>query len=237
MVDFHTHILPGIDDGSPDVKTSLEMLKMLRGQGVDKIVATPHFYLAKDSSKNFFRSREKAVSKLLGEIKDTENMPQIVLGAEVLLYPEVAGLADLDKFCISGTNYLLVEMPFFKWSTITYETLEKIRRAGIIPIIAHFERYFKYQKDKTMMFRLLDIGCMIQANASFFINSFTKRKALGLLREEIIHFVGSDCHDLKKRKPNIGKAYEIIEKKHGQYSMDNLEYVAGMVLQNADFII
>ena len=237
MVDFHTHILPGIDDGSPDTKTSLEMLKVLRKQGVDKIVATPHFYLAKDSSKNFFRSRERAVGKLLNEIENTDNIPQIVLGAEVLLYPEIGGLTDLDKFCISGTNYLLVEMPFFKWSSITYETLEKIRRAGIIPIIAHFERYFKYQKDKRMVFRLLDIGCMLQANASFFNNVLTRRKALGFLREEIIHFVGSDCHDLKKRRPNIGKAYEIIEKKHGQYSMDNLEYVAGMVLRNADYTI
>ena len=237
MVDFHTHILPGMDDGSPDVKTSVEMLEMLYAQGIDKVVLTPHFYLAKESSRKFFHDRDKALKNLLAGVENKKNIPRLILGAEVLLYPEVSGLPDLDKFCISGTNYLLVEMPFFKWSTITYETLEKIRRAGIIPIIAHFERYFKYQKDKTMMFRLLDIGCMIQANASFFINSFTKRKALGLLREEIIHFVGSDCHDLKKRKPNIGKAYEIIEKKHGQYSMDNLEYVAGMVLQNADFII
>ncbi len=237
MVDFHTHILPGIDDGSPDAKTSVEMLKMLRGQGVDKIIATPHFYLAKDSINNFFRSREKAGSNLLNEIEDKENMPQIVLGAEVLLYPEVGGLTDLERFCISGTNYLLVEMPFFKWSSITYDTLEKIRRAGIIPVIAHFERYFKYQKDKTMIFRLLDIGCMLQANASFFTNPFTKRKALGLLREEIIHFVGSDCHNLKKRKPSIGKAYEIIDKKYGQYGMDNLEYIAEMVLRNAEYII
>lgn len=235
MVDFHTHILPGIDDGSADVKTSVEMLKMLYEQGIDKVVATPHFYLAKDSVKGFFRNREKAAIKLREEIEKEKNIPQIVLGAEVLLYPEIGGLSDLDRFCISGTNYLLVEMPFFKWSSITYETLEKIRRAGIIPIIAHFERYFKIQKDKTMIFRLLDIGCMLQANASFFNNALTRRKSLGLLREEVIHFVGSDCHDLKKRKPNIGKAYEIIEKKYGQYSIDNLSYVADMVLRDAEF--
>ena len=235
MVDFHTHILPGIDDGSADVDTSVEMLKMLYAQGIDTVIATPHFYLAKDSSRNFLRQREKAVKELLDKVEKMDDIPRIVLGAEVLLYPEVSGMPDLDKFCISGTNYLLVEMPFFKWSNITYETLEKIRRQGIIPIVAHFERYFKIQKDKTMIFRLLDIGCMLQANANFFTGAFTKRKALKLLRGEMIHFIGSDCHDLKKRKPNIGKAYEIIENKHGHYSIDNLEYVAGMVLQNADF--
>ncbi|MBE7011742.1 MAG: hypothetical protein E7415_03605 [Ruminococcaceae bacterium] len=235
MVDFHTHILPGIDDGSPDVKTSVEMLQSLYSQGIDKVVLTPHFYLAKDSSKNFFHKREKALNELLKEVGNMDNIPKLILGAEVLLYPEISGLADLERFCIEGTNYLLVEMPFFKWSNNNYETLEKIRRGGIIPIIAHIERYFKTQKDKNMIYRLLDIGCMLQANASFFNSVLTRRKALKLLRGEMIHFIGSDCHDLKKRSPNIGNAYKIIEEKHGQYSIDNLEYVSGMVLQNANF--
>ena len=237
MVDFHTHILPGIDDGSPNVKTSVEMLKMLKAQGIDRVVAAPHFYMTRDNTMDFFARRSEAINALINETKGMNDIPKVAVGAEVLLFPELSGIADLEKFCIQGTNYMLIEMPFGKWSNFTYETLGRVRATGIIPIIAHFERYIKIQKDKGMIFRLLDTGCMLQANASFFNNRMTRRKAMGLLREEIIHFVGSDCHDMKNRKPDIGEAYERIERKYGHYCMENLEYITEMVLRDAEYCI
>lgn len=237
MVDFHTHILPGIDDGSPDVKTSIDMLKMLHAQGIDRVVAAPHFYMTRDNTMDFFARRSEAINELANETKEMNNLPKVVVGAEVLLFPELSGMTDLEKFCIQGTNYMLIEMPFGKWSNMTYETLGRIRASGIIPIIAHFERYIKIQKDNGMIFRLLDTGCMLQANANFFNKRSTRRKAMGLLREEIIHFVGSDCHDMENRKPDIGEAYERIERKYGHYCMENLEYITEMVLRDAEYCI
>ena len=123
MVDFHTHILPGIDDGSPDTDTSLKMLESLYQQGVDKVVLTPHFYITRDNMKNFLRRRTQAAQALISAAKNRENLPKAVIGAEVLLFPEISGMDNLDKLCIEGTNYMLIEMPFAKWSNVTYDSL------------------------------------------------------------------------------------------------------------------
>ncbi len=237
MVDFHTHILPGIDDGSPDTETSVLMLRNLYSQGIGKVVVTPHFYMTRDNIDDFLKRRERAAVSLSKAVKGKKDIPQVVLGAEVLLYPEIIGIDKIDKLCIAGTNYLLVEMPFDKWSNRQYDVLEKLRTGGIIPIIAHVERYIKMQKDKSMIPHLLDIGCMIQVNSSFFKSAFTRRKAVKMLLSDAVHFIGSDCHELKSRRPDTGEAYEIIEKKCGDYGIENLEYIADLVLENATYFI
>ena len=112
-----------------------------------------------------------------------------------------------------------------------------MRANGVLPIIAHVERYIKIQKDKDMILRLLDMGCMIQSNASFFTSKWTKRKAKKLLLDECIHLIGSDCHDLGKRKPDIGKAYAEIANKVGPYGIENLDYIADLVLGNANYCL
>lgn len=237
MVDFHTHILPGIDDGSPDVKTSVAMLESLYEQGVDRVVLTPHFYMTRDDIKSFLRRRKESVKALADATKNNDNIPRGILGAEVLLFPEISGIDDIYELCIESTDYMLIEMPFSNWSNVTYDTLGRLRAMGIQPIIAHVERYIKLQKDKGMIFRLMDIGCIIQSNGSFFTSALTKRKARKLLLSECIHLIGSDCHDLDKRKPNIGEAYSEIEKKLGSYGIDNLEYISDMVLRNATYCL
>ncbi len=237
MVDFHTHILPGIDDGSPDTETSVKMLKSLYEQGVKKVVLTPHFYMNRDNIKSFLKRRSQAVSDLIAAVKNEEDIPKAVLGAEVLLFPELSGMDDLDKLCFEGTNYMLIEMPFSKWSNVTYDTLGKLRANGILPIIAHIERYMKIQKDKDMIFHLMDMGCIIQSNGSYFTSALTKRKACKLLLKECIHLIGSDCHDLKVRKPDVGEAYAVIDKKTGPYGMENMEYIADMVLNDATYCL
>lgn len=236
MVDFHTHILPGIDDGSPNIETTLKMLELQKKQGIEKVVATPHFYLSSESVRSFLHRRNKAVRKLIDEGKPDESTPKIALGAEVLLFPEIAGLADLEELCILGTKYILVEMPFFKWTGMTYETLEKIRRRGFIPIIAHFERYLPIQKDKKMVENLIGCGCMIQANADFFCGTFSKRKGIRLLKKELIHLIGSDCHNLDTRKPNMDMALDYIKKRLGSPCLEDLEALSEMVLSNANYI-
>ncbi len=235
MVDFHTHILPKIDDGSPDTETSVKMLKSLYEQGINKVALTPHFYITRDNLTDFLRRRDKSVSALRDAVKDMDNIPKAVLGAEVLLFPEISGMDNLSRLCLEGTNYMLIEMPFAKWSNVTYDTLGKLRANGILPIIAHIERYMKIQKDKGMIYYLMDLGCIIQANGSYFTSAMTRRKATKLLLSECIHLIGSDCHDLKMRKPNTGEAYAEIEKRAGSYGIEALGYTADMVLQNATY--
>lgn len=235
MVDFHTHILPGIDDGSDSADISLKMLKRLYAQGVSKVILTPHFYMQQYDVRTFLNRREKAFKILFEAAQGEENIPKIALGTEVLMFPETCGLDDLKSLCIEGTNYMLLEMPFSEWSNSTYENVGRIMNRGIIPIIAHFERYRHYNKTLEYLYRLRDMGCVIQSNAEFFRGFFGRRKAIKLVGEEMIDLLGSDCHDLEARGPEISGAFELIEKKIGEFGCENIDYMTNLVLKNAIF--
>ncbi len=237
MDDFHTHILPGIDDGSANTTVSIEMLKQLKEQGINKVVATPHFYMTNSSVEKFLDRREKSAAEVIKAAQEEAGLPQIVLGAEVLLYPEISGMEGLSKLCVMGTHYMLVEMPFVEWSNITYTTLDKICSMGITPIIAHFERYINLHGDEGFLYELLDMGCLIQTNAGYINSIKTGAKALRHIREGQIHLIGSDCHNMENRAPYIGKAYKKIERKLGRIEIENLQNIADMVLENAEYII
>ncbi|MBQ2890761.1 MAG: capsular polysaccharide biosynthesis protein [Clostridia bacterium] len=238
MVDFHTHILPGIDDGSANTTVSIEMLKQLKKQGVDRVVATPHFYMSSGSIEKFLECRNRvAIEVIEAARKEAEPLPKIALGAEVLMYPGIGGMEELSKLCIEGTRYMLLEMPFVEWSNITYTTVDKICAMGITPIIAHFERYINVQEDRGFLYELIDMGCLIQTNAEYVNSVKTSRKALKHISEGHVHIIGSDCHNLTDRKPNIGKAYEKIEKKLGRGEIRNLRNIVDMVLEDAEFLV
>ena len=234
MVDFHTHILPGIDDGSPDVRTSVAMLETIYNQGIDRVVATPHFYAIESDLDSFLQKRERSIKELIEGSRGGENLPKVAVGAEVLLYPGIANVEGLERLCIEGTKYMLTELPFARWyKGSTYDVLARILNRGIVPIIAHIDRYIHLQKDKDVVFRLIDMGCLIQANGGFFESFRTRRKAFYLLKCEAIHFLGSDCHNMESRKPDVDLAYNRIEKKLGTDYIDNIEDMADLVLRNA----
>lgn len=110
MIDFHSHILPGMDDGSQTVEESLTLLEMLRAQGVDTVAATPHFYARENSPEVFLRRRREAWERLNARL--TPGGPQVLLGAEVRYYRGISRLEELHRLCLSGTHVLLLEMPF-----------------------------------------------------------------------------------------------------------------------------
>ena len=125
-------------------------------------------------------------------------------------------MADLKALRIEGTKLLLLEMPMSSWTEyMVRELIEMSGRSSIKVVLAHVERYMALQK-QSVWNRLLESGILMQVNASFFTSFASKRKALSLLREGGVHFIGSDCHDLKSRPPQIGKAFEVIQKKLGE---------------------
>lgn len=232
MIDIHTHILPGIDDGSASVEESLGMLKMLKEQGVDAVAATPHFYSDRIDTAHFLSARSAAFEKLLTAAGSAAERPKLTFGAEVLFYTELYALDGLESLCLDGTNYILVEMPFEKWSDYTYLALEKIStERGLIPIAAHIERYTDIQKDRDMVDRLIDAGAKIQINASF-INEFaTRGRALRLLKRNAVSFIGSDSHNLKSRKPNFGPAVKTVQKRLGRDGLGRIDYEEQQLLE------
>ena len=214
MIDFHSHILPKMDDGSRNVEESIAMLESLAKQGIDTVVATPHFYANDESVSDFIIRRNSSFEKL--KVSLTSQMPEILLGAEIKYYEGISHLENLDKLCVQNSNLLLLEMPFKRWTEYLIRELVDISCSGkYVPVIAHVERYMKFQQRDVIEY-LLNEGVLFQINSSFVYEIFTKRKALGLLKNRAVHFLGSDCHNMSDRLPDIGKAYEIINKKLGR---------------------
>ena len=213
MIDWHNHILPSMDDGSRDVAESIAMLEMHASQGVSTVIATPHFYANDESVESFLARREASYNKLKDRLP--EDAPEILLGAEVKYYPGISRLADLKRLRIAGSRLLLLEMPMNTWTeSVIQELIELSGKSGIGIVLAHIERYLRLQRSDVWE-RLRRHGILMQTNAGFFTTLSTKRKAMALLKEDYIHFLGSDCHNLTSRPPQIGKAFEVIQKKLG----------------------
>lgn len=228
MIDWHSHILPGVDDGSRDVAESLSLLNELSAQGVQTVIATPHFFANDETVETFLERRRKALDKLRGE--PTEDAPNILLGAEVKYYQGISRMADLRELCIEGTKMLLLEMPFSKWTEYTVrELVELAGSRNITVILAHIERYMSFQ-GTAVWNRLYESGLLMQVNASFFTGVFSRRRAMSLLLDGGIHFIGSDCHNMTSRPPRIGKAFEIIENKLGSEYLSQMNEYGRSVL-------
>lgn len=221
MIDFHMHVLPGMDDGSPDVETSLRMLEISAGYGVDTVCATSHFYAEDNSLSQFLERRTEAYNRLAKAMEGRTDLPQIRLGAEVRYFGGVSTIEDLEYLCLEGTDLLLLEMPFVSWSDRMIREVGAIRQRGLQPVAAHIERYLDIQPRKTME-RFYEQGPLIQCNAGFFLSRRAGRTALKMLRQGTIYFLGSDAHNLAGRKPNLGDAYALIEKKLGRAAIEQI---------------
>lgn len=228
MIDFHSHILPGIDDGSHNAEESIELLKLLHTQGVTSVVATPHFYANEQSVEVFLQRRSKAYDRLLEQC--AEDVPQIRLGAEVLYYNGISRLEGLEKLCIDGTSVLLLEMPFTRWSsTVLREVLEMANNMGLTIVLAHIERYMRFQRSGVFE-ELMRNGVRMQVNASYFVEHMTRRAALRQLRTGQIHLLGSDCHGIENRPPRLDAAAAVITKKYGAELLQELNGCAQSLL-------
>ena len=229
MIDFHSHILPAMDDGSKSVQISLQMLESLKLQEIRRVVATPHFYANDDSVESFLERRRISFQEL--KTKYGADSPEILLGAEVRYYEGLSKLEKLSELCIQGSNMLLIEMFSGRWSEYVVSELLNLSAQGKVTVVlAHIERYMDYQSTDVFE-RLLANNVLMQVNAEFVTGFFTKRKALSLFKNERLHFIGSDCHNMTSRPPEIAKAYELIGKKIGrQFLNDLLDYENEMFL-------
>ncbi len=200
MIDFHTHILPGIDDGSKNVHMSLAMLREEARQGIDTVLLTPHFYADQNSPMSFLRRRNNAWNELVQYLTDEE--PDLYMGAEVQYFEGITSVDDIPELVISGTDLLLLEMPFSRWTErMVDDIFEMQAQWDVRVVLAHIERYMSFQK-KDIWTVLRNEGILMQSNVSFFANRKTRRKAIHMLANGEIHFLGTDCHNKETRRPN-----------------------------------
>lgn len=228
MIDWHCHVLPKMDDGSRSVEESLKLIEMQQAQGVETIVATPHFY-ANDESVEAFLQRRKASFDLLKQSLP-ENSPKIILGAEVRYYHGISKFKDLKALRTEGSEVLLLEMPFSKWTEYMVRELTEISLMGDVKLVlAHIERYLSLQSRELWDY-ILGSEIFTQVNASFFASSLTRRRAISMLRRGEIHFLGSDCHNLTSRYPKLDKAQDVIKKKFGESFINQMNEYGESVL-------
>lgn len=208
IYDVHCHLLPGMDDGCKTVEESLQVLQRSSEQNIRAIAATPHYY-PKETVSNFLARRRLAAQALVEGITNANiRHPAVYLGAEVAYHSGLIYEEQLERLCIGQSNYLLLELPFSKWQPSVLRDVRTIRGVrGIVPIIAHLERYLKLQ-DKRTIEELLDCDALIQMNAEYILNPKTKRMAKKLLKRGVVQLLGSDCHNMTSRPPNLGLAYE-----------------------------
>lgn len=220
MIDWHSHILPAVDDGSQSVEESIEMLDMLTEQGVSHVIATPHFLANQESVEAFLQRRRASYDALMQAVR--KNHPTVLCGAEVKYYFGISKMENLKDLTIEGTNILLLEMPMIKWTEYTVKELTELAGTrGLTVILAHVERYLSLQERGTFE-KLRENGLLMQTNASFYTGFFNRQKALRLLDAGIVQFIGSDCHNLTSRAPNLTPAYEFIEKKLGEHFLSQM---------------
>ena len=211
IIDFHSHILPGADHGSSSVETSLGQLRLAKNHGVNRIIATPHFYPARHNIEDFVERRNSSWNHL--KLSLNESHPDIRIGAEVLVCNGIENLPGLDKLFIHGTNTLLLELPFTDFQEEYAESAEKLIFSGVEVVLAHAERY-PCENIKKM----LNVGCKIQLNADAFRPLFISSHIKKWLSNNSVVALGSDIHRDDK---NAYKAFIRAKKRMS----DALQYV------------
>ena len=219
MIDLHTHILPGIDDGAKNEYEARVLLSMLKEQGVASVVLTPHFYPHKQELSVFINKRREAF-QLISDF-DME----MILGSETYLTESLFSNDSIDDLCIGNTRYLLLEMPdALEWTVGTFQMIDKvICKYNVRPIIAHVEKYRSVQinRHKEKLFQeFADIGCLLQINVDSAVNRSTRAGTLKMIRNGWADYIGSDCHNLNLRPPHMHDFREIIERKFGADQMN-----------------
>ena len=215
MIDFHSHILPGIDDGSKDFETSLKMIKISIDEGVECICATPHFIPEEHelTRETYNTKLEELKCSIIG------NHIQILSGLEVYINPNLPKLYKEKKiWCINDKKYMLIELPMNQFPIYTEEVFYELRILGVTPILAHPERNIEIIKDENLLVNLVNQGALAQMNSGSLRGKYGEKVeefSRHLVKRNLIHVFGSDGHNITGRKTKIKEGYEILKKLNG----------------------
>lgn len=230
LIDFHTHVLPGIDDGAANYEETKQLLLSQKNQNIEIVVATPH-YNHECPIEKFVERRDRSLSYVRKKVN--ADIPEIVPAAEVALYAGLSEEPDLKRLCIGETNYILIEMPYFYWNSWYYDELyQLVNNRGLRPIIAHLERYVSMPGQVSQFDKLLEYDVLVQINSSSLLKFFPRQVVKKLWSRHAVSVLGSDCHDPELRPCTISAACKVIQKKFGADALEIMMRNAELILEN-----
>ena len=239
MIDIHSHILPGVDDGSEDLSTSLEMLRMAADSGVEAIVATPHCNIPGEFENYADEKLLRAFEVLREEAKSNGIPVKILSGMEVFTTEELPQLVlKKQVWTLNHTRYLLMEFGFDEDPGFCEEILEELKKLGIRPVIAHPERYYFLQADPQIAYEWCTSGCTLQLNKGSLLGSFgdeSRRTAHALIEHGLAACVASDAHGTRYRTTVMAEARQYVDQVYGlEYGRLLFEINPQRILQGKD---
>lgn len=207
MIDIHAHVLPGLDDGPRTVEEALTMLRIAQQEGTATIIATPHF----DGSDSTVLSLAASVLRVVQQRASQCGLGvKIASGFEVALSPALSnGDINVEDLVLNNSRYILVEAPVAFWPAYVEECLFWLQTQGLRPILAHVERYKAVQTNLDRAVQLHQRGVLLQVNAGSVTGGEGRQEqrcAKMLLRRNLAHFIASDCHSAKQRRPGLRNA-------------------------------
>jgi len=208
LTDLHTHILPAVDDGAKNLEETLEMLRLQRKSGVQRVMLTPHFYLQKETEQAFRERQQQAYQALLDQWQE-DTMPVLGLGAEVRYTPELVN-ADLRALTFGQRDYLLLELPNTEVPAYIEQIVEKILQQGITPILAHIERYPYFRVEPERLKKLIELGALAQVTARVVGSKDDQRFARTCLENGLAHVIASDLH-IPLEEQCLGNAVQKVD--------------------------
>lgn len=233
MFDMHCHILQGTDDGPKSLEEALTLLLTEYGQGIRHVILTPH------NRKHMFETDEKVILEQYVRLKEKayQVLPdmELYLGCEFHVNMHmIETLQRRASLCMAKSSYVLVEFSETHSRDFMRERLYQLRSNGYTPIVAHAERYNCIRKNPGFVEDLVEMGVKIQVNADSILGKAggkVKKFCLLLMKSNLLHYIGSDAHDLKRRPPRMGDCAKYVAKKMGH------NYVEQIFVKNPSQII
>jgi protein-tyrosine phosphatase len=224
--DIHSHLLPGLDDGSPDVETSIELIKSLSGVGINRFICTPH--IIGDTYRNTPEIIYRALHVLKKACLENGLDTQLSAAAEYMLDDYFMGLLRKKEPLLMLTkNYILTELSYASKPDNLEQIAFEININNYLPLLAHPERYFYYHKNYDAYFRLKELGFLLQVNLlslTGYYGATTTKAANFLFKNNLVDFIGTDLHHANHLKAlTDNRSREIFYKVLGDKVYNNFE--------------
>ena len=239
MIDLHCHLLPGIDDGSKDMETSLRLAKEAVKNGITHALLTPHHM--NGVYTNHKRDVIRLTEKFQKEITDAGIELAVFPGQEVRINGNLLQSLDDDDilFADEGNKYLMLEFPDDDVPTYTNDMIYQLQMRGIVPIIVHPERNTKIMKHPELLFDLLAKGCISQITASSYVGRFGEKVETftrQLIQAGQAYIFDSDTHDLSGRKYEMNEAFKKMTVEFNKKLADEFKENAKFII-NGDIVV